>query len=512
MAGMSRARGTMRHSVVYTFCLFMGVVFVSVAFQFHYVSNARNKRVSSKSLANSKDDSDTFHFTESTSRINISAPQKYDRSKRIRVANSSAHVTNLSPVTAKPQSLLDLVNEIAAKKQISTPRQSGDIRLVTEDNFTAKMEHAGIPILMWMDERKEVAGDLPWVLHTASWWNSSGKPYISSDSLADMRRSVNTYYRTLANAYSGGEFSRAAKLMSPFPDGVDVWPGVALFTDAVVYAGGEVHDGSLSVQGKACGQFTSLGFPAHFQQRFEFVATIAHFWGQGYYHFIAENFVRVPLIISSIEGNPRSKIHVHGYTPFVGSLLELLGIQRDRIVEGTVFAHILLLPEPVPCGNPPAIMLNLLRRMLVERSLQSVTSATSECRILVVKRKGSRAISNHEALVSGLSGAFSACRTIVHTGDESVLNQLQLFRSSTAIVAPHGAGLANMVACRKSTLILELMVAGKDVNICYMAMAFKLLLQYMMLTVSDSSQSGPMTLDVNQILLMLRTSMTVASW
>jgi hypothetical protein len=77
-----------------------------------------------------------------------------------------------------------------------------------------------------------------------------------------MSRSANTYYRTLANAYSVGEFSKAAKLMSSFTDGVDVWPGVALFTNAVVYAGGEVHDASLSVQGKACGQFSSLEFPA----------------------------------------------------------------------------------------------------------------------------------------------------------------------------------------------------------------------------------------------------------
>jgi hypothetical protein len=72
-----------------------------------------------------------------------------------------------------------------------------------------------------------------------------------------MSRSANTYHRTLANAYSAGEFSKAVKLMSAFADGEDVWPVDALFTYAVVYAGGEVHDGSLSVQGKTCGQVTS---------------------------------------------------------------------------------------------------------------------------------------------------------------------------------------------------------------------------------------------------------------
>jgi hypothetical protein len=503
-AVMSPACRKMRRSV-YTFCLLMGIMFVSVSFQSHHVSNALNKQVSSKSLANSQVESDTFDFIESTSSTNISAPlaQIYDSSKRIRVANGFDHYFKLSAVTEKPQSLLNFVNDIAATRKISTPRQSADIRLVTEDNFSSRMINAGIPFFTWIDVRMEVGGNLPWVLHTASWWNSSRKPCISLDSLADMSQSPNTYYRTLAKAYSGGEFSKAAKLMSPFPDGVDSWPGVAVFTNAVVYAGGEVHNGSFSVQGKACGEFSPLSFPAHVQQRFEFVATIAHFWGQGYYHFVAENFVRVPLVIPLIEGNPRSKVHVHGTIPFVGSLLELLGIQRGRIVEGTVFADVLLLPEPVPCGNPPAIMLNLLRRTLVERSLQYVISATNGCRILVVKRKGSRAISNHDALVSGLSGAFTACGTTVHTGDESVLNQLHLFRSSTVIVAPHGAGLSNMIACRKETLILELMTTGKDVNICYMAMAFKLFLHYVMLTVPGASHSGPMIIDVNQVLSTL---------
>jgi hypothetical protein len=301
--------------------------------------------------------------------------------------------------------------------------------------------------------------------------------------------------------------------MSPFPDGVDSWPGVAVFTNAVVYSGGDVHNGSFSVQKQACQpQFSTLGFPAHLQQHFELVATIAHFWGEGYYHFVAENFVRFPLVLPLIEGNPRSKIHVRANRPFVGSFFELFGIQRDRLVEGTVFADVLLLPDPVPCGLPPAIMLNLLRRTLVERSLHSVASATNECRILVVQRKGSRAISNHDALVSGLMGAFKSCHTVVHTGDESVLNQLRLFRSSTVIVAPHGAGLANIIVCRKATLILELMVTGNDANMCYMAMAFKLFLHYMMLTVPGASHSGHMTVDVMQVLSMLRTAMKETLW
>ena len=70
-------------------------------------------------------------------------------------------------------------------------------------------------------------------------------------------------------------------------------------------------------------------------------------------------------------------------------------------------------------------------------------------------------------------------------------------------MAPHGAGLVNMVVCREKTLILEFMVSGKDVNICYMAMAYKLRLHHIILTVEGATPKSQMTVDLEQTITLL---------
>jgi hypothetical protein len=95
----------------------------------------------------------------------------------------SGHVTQLISVTVKAQSLMDFMHDIVQAKHVSTRRQSADIHLLTEDNFTAKMTRAGIPTFTWTDELQQIDADLPWVQHTASWWKSCGSPCISRGGL-----------------------------------------------------------------------------------------------------------------------------------------------------------------------------------------------------------------------------------------------------------------------------------------------------------------------------------------
>ena len=383
-------------------------------------------------------------------------------------------------------------------------RDAFEVRLETEHDFKTKMEQAGIPCQHWVDGERRLVDDLPWVMLTTSWWNSTGQRSLSHDSLRDMQASPNLYYQALARAYVAGNLSQAAKLLSPFTDGLDSWPAVAFFENAVVFPEGHVRNDSVSFQGKGCGPFESRSLPDEDPPRFKVVATIAHFWGTGYYHFVCENLVRLPLILPVVESFHGAKLHVNGMPGFVIEFLEAIGIQRSQVIDGVVAADLALVPEPVPCGNPPAVMLNLLRRTLVRRVLAKARPPSAACELLVVKRKTGRAISNHDQLVSALNASFSACRVDVHTGEESVVEQLHMFRRATVVVAPHGAGLANLMACRARTLVMEFMTAGRDVNICYMSMALKLGLHYAMLTVPGSTHGEPMTVDVERSISFLQ--------
>ncbi len=69
------------------------------------------------------------------------------------------------------------------------------------------------------------------------------------------------------------------------------------------------------------------------------------------------------------------------------------------------------------------------------------------------------------------------------------------------IIAPHGAGLANIVSCKPGTIIIEILLEGKLLNLCYMYMAVKLNLKYHGWSNSKIRfKNKPMKIDVRKII------------
>lgn len=77
---------------------------------------------------------------------------------------------------------------------------------------------------------------------------------------------------------------------------------------------------------------------------------------------------------------------------------------------------------------------------------------------------GNRALVN-EAEVAALAAAAGFTRVVL--GGMPVAEQVRLFAEATHIVAPHGAGLANLVFCRPGTAVCELHMD------CYVQWAFR---------------------------------------
>jgi capsular polysaccharide biosynthesis protein len=67
--------------------------------------------------------------------------------------------------------------------------------------------------------------------------------------------------------------------------------------------------------------------------------------------------------------------------------------------------------------------------------------------------------------------------TVVAPETLSFAEQARLFAGAEAVVAPHGAALANAVFCRPGTRIVELFAPGY-VNVCYWALANQVGLDY----------------------------------
>lgn len=355
--------------------------------------------------------------------------------------------------------------------------------------------------------------DFDWVEHTTSWWNSTRGTAISPLSLQGLKESENPRYVELAAQFRLHNYVAAARLLSTNPDAITPRPAVAVFMNAFVSENGDVKNASFSLQGKSCNAAPSLISrilsTADILPQYDSVATISHYWGYGYFHFVAENLIRVPLILNSLQRNQNMKLHVNARWPFVLSLLKILDVDSSRVIQGRITAKKVLVPEPIACGDPPANLLQLLQHYILKKIPHQIVAGPSLedrglCNILIVKRQGHRSITNHNEMVLRIASA-QGCdvnEVIVHTGKETALDQLSMFRSARIVVAPHGAGLVNIIVCREGTTVLELMV--QKVNICYMSMAFKLGLYYIMMSVLKATQHAEMTVDIPNVVSAIK--------
>ncbi|EKX43942.1 hypothetical protein GUITHDRAFT_72693 [Guillardia theta CCMP2712] len=323
-----------------------------------------------------------------------------------------------------------------------------------------------------------------------------------------------SYYHDIAESYKAGDFATAAKLFSAYPEGNDPLPSLAILSDAIVQPDGNAQNGSYFIITKGCSSLSGSPTKSKPSHVYDKVATISHYWGEGYYHFFGENLVRLPMAIEYLSSIREKSymVHVKTKNQFTQSALALLGISSSRLVDGLVGAKTLYIPEPTPCGTPSAPALRLMRMSLLRAALGGQDPEQAErresnnkCVVMVVqRRKASRSISNHEELVKALREGLEGCEVRVHDGKGEVREQLMQFRQAKIVVGPHGAGLSNMIACRVGTVVVEFLPAEKHVNVCYMAMALKLMLRYIGITPEGATQWGPMTVNVSLAMEMLR--------
>ena len=76
--------------------------------------------------------------------------------------------------------------------------------------------------------------------------------------------------------------------------------------------------------------------------------------------------------------------------------------------------------------------------------------------IIVIKRTLRRELAQHDELLLALAQAFPGHRVRVFTAEGHVREHAQLFYNAAAVIAPHGAGLRNIIFSRPGTAVLEI--------------------------------------------------------
>lgn len=206
------------------------------------------------------------------------------------------------------------------------------------------------------------------------------------------------------------------------------------------------------------------------------LAVIAYPGARCYYHWMVE-------ILPRFETLRRSGVAVDAYyvppieRPYIDQTLAKLGLDRDKFVYANLRdrfeADTLVLPS-TPARDSHAMVAPWVISWLRETFLPKGLAAAKKRSYISRKQATTRRILNEEQLWALLESlGFEK----VYLEDLLVEDQVKLFAQSSCIVAPHGAGLTNLIFASPGTKVIE-MFPGEVDNFCYSQLASQLKLNY----------------------------------
>ena len=224
----------------------------------------------------------------------------------------------------------------------------------------------------------------------------------------------------------------------------------------------------------------------------------------GYYHVLMES---IPQALHAIDCYPDTKLLIPT-TPqrCLTSILEFLGLHEDsRLIRSDYplrARKVVLVPRWVNGGFVPQEDVNIIRKNIVPR----LRPERSDRKIYISRsRTKSRPLKNEKQLEEKLESiGFEIC----FFEELDFTTQMKTCSEAQYLVAPHGAGLSNMIACRRGVNIHEILPSSWP-NTCYAKLAVQLGFNYNY-TLLPLDASGQPTLDVNATFANICTSLQLA--
>ncbi|WP_235911033.1 glycosyltransferase family 61 protein [Heliobacterium mobile] len=184
------------------------------------------------------------------------------------------------------------------------------------------------------------------------------------------------------------------------------------------------------------------------------VLSTAGWWN--YYHWLFDTLPRYELLRKSHIEVDR---FVVSFFPdsYQTDTLKILGVPEVKMIRCTEMSHIraerLVIPSlPGFMGRIPAWVCEFLRRTFLP-SEKPKENGRLRLYISRAKAAGRKIINESKLLDFLLQQNFQ----LLYLEEIGIHEQVRLFSNAEVIVAPHGAGLANLVFCTPGTKVLELL-------------------------------------------------------
>ncbi len=187
-----------------------------------------------------------------------------------------------------------------------------------------------------------------------------------------------------------------------------------------------------------------------------------------YYHFLLDVLPRWGIFQETMPDRVPDALYVPATAGYQRQLLTMAGLDHLPVVPPSKHAAVQARRLLVPSNPNPDLVAPTWVHEWVRRTLPAHPAADAPRRIYVTrgdKPNTRRLVREAETLPLLEKEGFVR----VDPGRLTVQEQIDLFAGAEVVVAPHGAGLANLVFCSPGVKVLELF-APNYVNPCYWAL------------------------------------------
>ena len=260
-------------------------------------------------------------------------------------------------------------------------------------------------------------------------------------------------------------------------------PEVALYLhvlqDAMVTADSDVFTNTIKVHPNTCGYDHSLTVKPEYKRSplHKEVFVITQYWGNGFFHRMIETLPRLAPYKLFLQDNPTVKIVVPKVDTMMNKFMGIFKLDVNRLVVAPLRAEIVYLPQGTPCGTARIQDTQLLSQIYREHTRKRLNPGPQN-KLVLIQRSRSRHLVNHAQLVKVLKEvAISTGLEFAHWTDKPVLSfeeGMKMYHEAIMVVAPHGAGEANLIFSQPGTYVIELLCNRPHVNLCYQRLALVL--------------------------------------
>lgn len=267
-----------------------------------------------------------------------------------------------------------------------------------------------------------------------------------------------------------------------FPDQLyrkppDILTYMHMIQHGLIVDTGEVYRRDIKIVPNGCLPNSDINPPASTSNipLFSEVFVISQYWGKEVFHRMVEDIPRISVFLEFLRRNSHIVIHSPTDQGTFVELLELLGISKFRLVTGMIRAKIVYLPRATRCGYSNALEIQLLST-LYRNYIKTNLRNTPRDKIVLIRRSHSRRFTEQqriEEVVRSVANSYGLRYSLFSDNPTPSLNEtMVLFQSAVMVVAPHGAGLSNVIFSEPGTVVIEGVCNPPHANLCYLTMTF----------------------------------------